>query len=52
MTKEEYIKKLCVCPFNDEYCPYYDWRFHKCDRLATMKPEMFLLNYCIKCEEG
>ena len=51
MTKEEYIKKLRVCPFNDAYCPHYDWRYHKCDRLTITEPEKFLLNYCVKCEE-
>jgi hypothetical protein len=51
MTEEEYIKELRVCPFNDVNCPYYDWRFNMCDRLATMEPKMFLLNYCIQCEE-
>ena len=51
MTKEEYIKKLRVCPFNDAHCPHYDWRYHKCDRLTITEPEKFLLNYCVKCEE-
>ena len=52
MTREEYIKKLRVCLFNDENCPYYDWRYHKCDRLATMVLEINLPHYCIKCEGG
>ena len=51
MTEKEYTEKLRICPFNDEYCPYYDRQFYMCNRLATMEPEMFMLNYCIKCEE-
>ena len=51
MIEKEYAEKLRVCPFNDEYCPYYDRQFYMCNRLATIEPEMFMLNYCIKCEE-
>lgn len=39
MNKEEYIKKLCVCPFDDVNCPFWDYRYQKCDRVATSKPE-------------
>ena len=34
-----------------EDCVYYDRQFYMCNRLATMDPEMFMLTYCIKCEE-
>ena len=51
MTQEEYLEKLRVCPFNDEDCLYYDRQFYMCNRLATIEPEMFMLTYCIKCEE-
>ena len=51
MTEKEYGEKLRVCVFNDEDCVYYDRHSNKCDRLAAMDPEMFMLNYCIKCEE-
>ena len=51
MTEKEYAEKLRVCPFNDEDCVYYDRQFYMCNRLAAMEPEMFMLTYCIKCEE-
>lgn len=51
MTEKEFVEKLRICPFTDEYCIYYDRCFNKCNRLAIMDPEMFMLNYCIKCKE-
>ena len=51
MTEKEYAEKLRVCPFNDEDCLYYERQIHMSNRLATMDPEMFMLTYCIKCEE-
>ena len=35
MTKPEYIEKLCECTLQDESCPYFDWRYQKCNMLAT-----------------
>lgn len=35
MNKNEYIKKLCDCANNSFDCPYYDWRYQKCNILAT-----------------
>jgi hypothetical protein len=37
MVKNEYIKNLCDCPNYSEDCPYYDWKYQKCDMLATTK---------------
>lgn len=37
MVKNEYIKNLCECPNYSEDCPYYDWKYQKCNMLATTK---------------
>jgi hypothetical protein len=34
MLKNEYIEKLCDCQSNSIDCPYYDWRYQKCNMLA------------------
>ena len=36
MLKNEYISKLCECEHGSIDCPYYDWRYQKCNMLATV----------------
>ena len=36
VLKNEYISKLCECEHGSVDCPYYDWRYQKCNMLATV----------------
>ena len=55
MTKLDYIKKLCECPSEDCECPYYDWKYQRCNMLATTNhhpknecEDYFIEDYYIK----
>lgn len=39
MLKSDYILKLLNCPYNDVNCPFWDYRYQKCDRIVTSEPE-------------